>query len=152
MTCWVKPRSHIVLIWRMCGFTSKKSLFPPGGPHCSFSPPNVLLCSASTPPGASRRAVVAWLYERGARKQFYGFSVNFTGAVGAGAGAPTPRQERNLRIFFRAPISLQCHRRPFDLPCAVWAPHRASNTQNRGYDLLIYLTTTFSSFFIKFGA
>jgi hypothetical protein len=125
VTCWVKPRSHIVLIWRMCGFTSKKSLFPPGGPHCSFSPPNILLCSASTPPGASRRAVVAWLYERGARKQFYGFSVNFTGAVGAGAGAPTPRQERNLRIFFRAPLSLQCHRRPFDLPCAVWAPHRA---------------------------
>ena len=112
----------------MCGFTSKKSLFPPGGPHCSFSPPNILLCSASTPPGASRRAVVAWLYERGARKQFYGFSVNFTGAVGAGAGAPTPRQKRNLRIFFRAPLSLQCHRRPFDPPCAVWAPHRASNT------------------------
>ena len=116
-----------MLIWRMCEFTSKKSPFPPGGPHCSFSPPNILLCSASTPPGASRRAVVAWLYERGAREQFYGFSVNFTGAVGAGAGAPTPRQKRNLRIFFRAPLSLQCHRRPFDLPCAVWAPHRASN-------------------------
>ena len=38
---------------------------------------------------------------------------------------PNPPPKAEFAHFFRAPLSLQCHRRPFDLPCAVWAPHRA---------------------------
>ena len=41
--------------------------------------------------------------------------------------SPHPQPKAEFAHFFRAPLSLQRHRRPFDLPCAVWAPHRASN-------------------------
>ena len=41
--------------------------------------------------------------------------------------SPHPQPKAEFAHFFRAPLSLQRHRRPSHLPCAVWAPHRAYN-------------------------